>query len=63
MIYLVMEFLRVKRKTMVITTSKITAATEMMMTTPSDADDWEETGITSKFVQEDMTERMFCEAW
>ena len=48
---------------MVITTSKITAATEMMMTTTGDADDWEETGITSKFIQEGMTERMFCVAW
>ena len=45
----------------VMTTSKIT--TDMMMTTTGDDDAWEETGRTSKFVQEDMTERMFCVAW
>ena len=48
---------------MVMTMSKITTATDMMMTTTGDDDAWEETGRTSKFVQEDMTERMFCVAW
>ena len=45
------------------TTGKITTATDMMMTTTGDDDAWEETGRTSKFVQEEMTERMFCVAW
>ena len=51
-----------KRKAMVMTTSKITTATDMMMITTGDDDALEETGRTSKFVQEDMTERMFCVA-
>ena len=50
-------------KMIVMTTSRITTDTDMMTTTTGDDDDWEETGRTSKFVQEDMTERMFCVAW
>ena len=63
MIHLVMEGLMMNKKATVTTTSKITTATDMMMTTTGDDDAWEETGRTSKFVQEDMTERMFCVAW